>query len=154
MKEIEEGCDNRRPTLWTDQCNRTGADISVCCIQMTAKHLAESMWKWMWSVMCCCIFVICIGLARAWVHQLSYWCHGKSMTSDIRLYPHVTQMRSWADCQSHGELHGKSAEQTVTVCVWAVHPFRTSSCLICYFMLSFILPHAAPNPNDFFTLEH
>ncbi len=117
MKEIEEGCDNRRPTLWTDQCNRTGADISVCCIQMTAKHLAESMWKWMWSVMCCCIFVICIGLARAWVHQLSYWCHGKSMTTDIRLYPHVTQMRSWADCQSHGELHGKSAEQTVTVCL-------------------------------------
>lgn len=45
MKEIEEGCGNSGPTLWTDQCKHTGADISVCCIQMTAQNLADSMWK-------------------------------------------------------------------------------------------------------------
>ncbi len=149
MKEIEEGCDNRRPTSWTDQCNRTGADY----LGLLYSNDSLNIWLTacgndMWSVMCCCIFVICIGLARAWVHQLSYWCHGKSMTTDIRLYPHVTQMRSsWETCW-------KVSWANCYCVVWAVHTFRISSCLICSFMLSFILPHAAPNPNDFFTLEH
>lgn len=97
--------------------------------------------------MCCCLFVICIGLERAWVHQLSYRCHGNTMTTDLRLYPQACHPDKILSGLSVSGRTGKSAEQTVTVCVWAVHRFRIRSFQIFSFMSSFIPPHAASNPN-------